>query len=194
MIWMTVLAIMALFGATAAPAQDLPAPLAARLAENPGAVLRQAEEVILGHGDGGAIGRAGILRMVAIDRASARARALAQILSADLDADGSVTAEEAQVAAAARGAVSRGRLLAQVAAADADADGRVSPAELRVVAEAQALRAVSPAREARLLDLLAMDADGDGALTLSEVRAAADAARRAAPAVAPGGAAPERGA
>jgi hypothetical protein len=177
MIWMAVLALVALFGATAASAQDLPAPLAARLAENPDAVLRQAGEVILGHGSSGGIDRAGILRMVAIERAAARARSLSALLSADLDGNGTVSPDEAQATAATRSAASRGRLLAQVAAADADADGQLAPAEIRTAAEAQALRALSPAREARLLDLMALDADADGRLTLAEVRSAAAAAQ-----------------
>lgn len=192
MMWAAVLVVMAWFGATAAAAQGLPAPLAARLAENPSYVVRQAEEIILGHGSGGAIRRDAILRMVAIDRAAARARLLSQLLSADLDGDGTVTADEAQATAAARSASARGRLLAQVAAADADGNARLTPAEVRAAAEAQARRAVSAAREARLIDLMAMDADGDGALTLAEVRAVADAARAARPA-APDGV-PERGA
>lgn len=194
MIWLAILSVMALFGATAASAQGLPAPLAARLAENPAAVLRQADEIILGHGTGGAIRRDAILRMVAIDRAAARARLLSQVLSADLDADGTVTAAEAQATAAARSAGARGRLLAQVAAADADGDARLTQPEMRAAAEAQAYRAVSAAREARLLDLMAMDANGDGALTLAEVRAAADAAQAAQPAAAATGSTPERGA
>ncbi len=195
MVWMAVLAAVALFGATAASAQGLPAPLAARLAENPAAVLRQAEEIILGHGTGGAIRRDAILRMVAIDRAAARARLMSQLLSADLDADGTITENEAQVTAAARSANARGRLLAQVAAADGDGNARLSPPELRAAAEAQARRAVSSAREARLLDLMAMDADGDGALTLAEVRAAVNTARAAQPAATDlPGSVPERGA
>jgi hypothetical protein len=179
MIWLAVLAAMALLGATTASAQGLPAPLAARLAENPGAVIRQAEDIILGHGTAGAIDLDGIRQMIAIDRAAARARLLSQLLSADLDADGTVTAQEAQATAAARSADARGRLLALVAAADADGDTRLTLPELRAAAEAQALRAVSAAREARLIDLMAMDQNGDGALTLAEVRAAADAAQRA---------------
>lgn len=187
MIWVVVTAVLAIFGATGVSAQGLPAPLAARLAENPDGVLRQAEGIILGHGAGGAIDRAGILNMVAVDRAAARARALALLAAADLDADGTVTMDEAQVVAATRSASSRGRLLAQVAAADADGDGFVVQAELRAMAEAQALRAVSPAREARMLDLLAMDGNGDGALTMAEVQAAVDAAP-VAPATADSGA------
>lgn len=177
MIWVVVTALLAILGATGASAQGLPAPLAARLAENPGSVLRQAEAIILGHGTGGAIDREGILTMVAVARAAARARVLAQLAAADLDADGTVTGAEAQVVAATRSAASRGRLLAQVAAADADGDGRVDPAELRATAEMQALRALSPAREARLMELLSLDGNGDGALTLAEVQAAIEAAR-----------------
>lgn len=180
MIWIVATLLLTLVGATGAWAQGLPAPLAARLAENPDSVLRQAEGIILGHGTGGAIDREGIMNMVAIDRAAARARAMAQLAAADLDADGTVTMDEARVLAATRSANSRGRLLAQAAAADADGDGFILQAELRTMAEAQALRAVSPAREARMLDLLAMDGNGDGALTLAEVQAAVAAATVAA--------------
>lgn len=179
MLRVMMLAVVVALVVSAAHAQGLTGALAARLADDPRAILEQAEEAILGHGDARGIDRAGLLRMIAIDRAAARARTLGQILAADLDGDGGVAAVEAAATAATRSAGARTRFLRLVANADADGNGTVSAGELRSVAEAQALRAVSSAREGRLLDLMALDADGDGWLTLAEVRAGVAAAQAA---------------
>lgn len=151
----------------------VPAKLAKRLATNPDAVMAAAGDLIHGHGAGGGIDRQGILQAVALDRAAARARAALPLIAADLDADGQVTAAEMGIVAASADAAYRGRLMRAQAQADGDGDGTVTRAETFAFAEAEGLRRVDAADEARLMAYLTLDLDGNGRLTLQEVEEAA---------------------
>lgn len=151
----------------------VPAKLAKRLATNPDAVMAAAGDLIHGYGAGGGIDRQGILQAVALDRAAARARAALPLIAADLDADGQVTATEMGIVAASADAAYRGRLMRAQAQADGDGDGTVTRAETFAFAEAEGLRRVDAADEARLMAYLTLDLDGNGTLTLPEVEEAA---------------------
>ena len=172
--------VLALVAGGAVRAEGLPATvpakLAKRLATNPGAVLAAAGDLIHGHGTNGGIDRQGILQAVALDRAAARARAALPLIAADLDADGQVTGPEMAVVAAATGAAWRGRLMRAQAQADGDGDGVVTRVETFAFAEAEAMRRVDAADEARLMAYLTLDLDGDGRLTQIEVEEAAERA------------------
>ena len=152
---------------------SVPAKLAKRLATNPDAVMAAAGDLIYGYGAGGGIDRQGILQAVTLDRAAARARAALPLIAADLDADGQVTAAEMAIVAASADAAYRGRLMRAQAQADGDGDDTVTRAETFAFAEAEGLRRVDAADEARLMAYLTLDLDGNGTLTLQEVEEAA---------------------
>ncbi|NUB43340.1 hypothetical protein GEU84_003000 [Fertoebacter nigrum] len=147
--------------------------LAKRLRDNPERFVETVTGLILGHGTGGGIDAAGIDRFIAVERAAARASALRRLLAADLDDDGTVTAEESAVIVALAAARQRGRLHLGFQRADADGNGRITPSELRRTAQAAAEAALPEAEAAQWRSLLALDADSNGSLTLSEVRDAA---------------------
>lgn len=147
----------------------LPPAVLKRIKEAPARFLADAADLIHGYGGPQGIDRAGVETHIALERASARARALRRFWEADLDADGTVTLSEMRSLATSADAAQRGRIMAQFAQADGDGDGQVAPAELRVQAEGAALRAMSEAKAAGLVAILAFDADGNGSVTLSEV-------------------------
>jgi Ca2+-binding EF-hand superfamily protein len=149
--------------------------LAKRLRDNPERFVETATGLILGHGTGGGIDAAGVNRFIAVERAAARATALRRYLAADLDDDGTVTADEAAVLVALAAARQRGRLHQAFQRADADGNGRVTPAELRSAGGVAAEAALPEVEAVQWRSLLALDDDGDGRLTLAEVKAAAQA-------------------
>jgi hypothetical protein len=171
---MLILLALLLLGAPAraqSVADGLAEAVAKRIQQNPERFLDRAETLILGHGEGGAIGAAEVEGFVALERAAARAGALRRLLAVDLDADGAVAAEEVALAARAAGAEGRARLLRAQAAADGDGDGTVSAGELGLWAEGQARAAFSPADEGEARAILAFDGNADGRVTLTELRA-----------------------
>lgn len=153
----------------------LPPELAELVSARPARFADGAADTILSHGQDDALTAADVDRAIALDRAYFRARALRPFLEADLDADGSVTRDEARARAAILSAESRARLLRQHGQADMDADGTLSAAELADHATAEAARAVSSGDEAMMRAILAFDLNGDGRATLDEVETAAAA-------------------
>lgn len=149
--------------------QSVAPALAKRLLRDADDVVEDAMTLILGYGTDGGIDAAGLQRALDVDRAAARANVIRRLVEADLDADGTVTADEAGIIADAAAARIRGRIMLGHAAADADGDGRVTPDEARARAEAVAQEAVSAADAARALSLMGLDLDGDGRLTLTEL-------------------------
>ena len=167
--------------ATPATAQDsavqtalasLPTPVADRIVADPARFAARAMDMIHAHGGAGGLTSADVDRALALDRAFFRARALRPMQEADLDADGSVTADEIAARAAVLGADGRARLMRAHTAADTDADGNVSATELRAGAEAAAQSGVSDRDVADARAILAFDLDGDGRTTAAEIAAA----------------------
>lgn len=170
--------------ATPAMAQDLtpqaalatlPAEVAETIAARPARFAEDAADMVLAHGRDDALTAADVDRALALDRAFFRARALRPFLEADLDADGSVTRDEARARASVLGAEGRARLLRLHAQADADADATLTPDELASHAQAEAARALSPQDEAMARAILAFDLNADSRVTLDELRATAAA-------------------
>jgi len=158
-------------------AQALPDALTKAVKANPQRFLEDAAEMIHGFGTPGAepgVDSAGIDTAIAMVRAEARAGAMRKLLSADLDADGAVTAAETAVLAAAAAARDRSKLISMQAEADRDGDGTATASELRAQAEEDARSSFPERRAALLRDLILFDADRDGRVTLTEVRSAVD--------------------
>lgn len=150
-------------------AERLPARVLRRMRMAPDRVLREAASLIYGHGRDGAIDARGIGRALALARADARGRALGQLLRADLDADGALTAEEAAALDGTAALRDRGRTQLALREADADGDGRASAAELAAQAERAARERVTDADAEAMEALLALDRGGDGRVDLDEV-------------------------
>lgn len=175
---------LSLLLATPAVAQDvtpqaalatLPPEVAEAISARPVRFADRAADAILSHGRDDAVTAADVDRALALDRAYFRARALRPFLEADLDADGTVTRDEARARAAILSAESRARLLRQHGQADTDADGTLSADELTTHAQAEAARAVSSEDEAMMRAILAFDLNADTRVTLEEVGTAAAA-------------------
>lgn len=170
--------------ATPAVAQDispqtalatLPADVAETISARPARFADRAADMILSHGKDDALTAADIDRALALDRAFFRTRALRPFLEADLDADGTVTRDEARARAAVLGAEGRARLLRQHAQADTDADGTLTPDELATHAQAEATRALPAEDQAMAQAILAFDLNADSRVTLDEIRTTAAA-------------------
>jgi Ca2+-binding EF-hand superfamily protein len=176
-----VVVLAALFGGIVRAEAPLPAPQAARLTGAlPAGVLKRlraapdrfvadAAGLIYGFGQNGAIGQDGITAYVALERAKVRAREVARMLAADLDADGTVTSAEAAVLAASLSARDRARLKKALAASDANADGTADLTEMRMQAQAAALAAMTDTDADEIAAILAFDLDADGSVTPDEV-------------------------
>lgn len=167
-------------GGTAALAERLPPPVMTRLREAPERFEEETAGLIFAYGHGGAITTEGIDTAIAHSRAKARARAVADLMASDLDADGVLSGLEVAVAGQALAPRARGLLWTRHGRADADGDGAVDPAELAAYAETRAQATMGPAEAARLHDLMLFDLDADGRVTLDEVSLAMQALRGAA--------------
>ena len=110
----------------------------------------------------------------------ARARAMEDLLIADLDADLTVTGAEIGAIALALSGHARGLLWTRHRRADLDADGRVGLAELRNFADRRALQYLSEGRALALGNLMALDLDGDGQVAVAEAERALVMLNRAA--------------
>ncbi len=158
----------------------LPEKMLKRMKEAPDAFVSDAADLILGFGRDGGIDKAGIGQAIAVERASARAKEMRQLMSADLDGDGLARADEIAVLVQAAPANGRGRVALAFDAADTDRDGGVSASEMAAQVQREGEDAVSPARAAALAALMQLDLDSDGSLTLGEVRDAVKLAEEAA--------------
>lgn len=160
------------------PVEMARAKLERRVKSDPMGVLEDAARAIVtatasGSGVEG-LDAAGVERLLALERAAIRARALGDWLAADLDNDGAISAAEAEAFLPLLAARPRAGAALAVMQADANGDGLADPAELRAAADRQALTRIDVQEAAALAALLTLDRDGDGVLTLAEARAATD--------------------
>lgn len=160
------------------PVEMARAKLERRVKSDPMGVLEDAARAIVtatasGSGVEG-LDAAGVERLLALERAAIRARALGDWLAADLDNDGAISAAEAEAFLPLMAARPRAGAALAVMQADANGDGLSDPAELRAAADRQALTRIDVQEAAALAALLTLDRDGDGVLTLAEARAATD--------------------
>lgn len=169
---MAALALMVLFAANGAMAQDAKDPLAEAMERNPARFEARMVDLVAGFGGPSGLTLQGIEEHVALERAGARAAAMRRLLALDLDADGSVTQDELAVAQRAASATTRGRMERQFAGADADGDRRLSPGEITASGQAAGLAALDEGEAALLRAALRLDSNGDGALTAEDVRKA----------------------
>lgn len=158
--------------------QGLPAQTLKKLRGAPDKFIADAAGLILGFGGARGIDRDGIERFIALERARTRARVVADLMEADLDAGGAVAQAEVAVLMATLSARARGRLHLAHAAADGDGDGAVSRAELAARADAEAMARLDADEAEDLLRFLIFDLDGDGFVTLPEVSQAVAALRQ----------------
>ncbi len=141
-----------------------------RMQSSPDAFVEDAAALIYGYGTDAGIAAAGIDLAIAADRAAARGRTMGRMMQADLDGDGTATADEIGVLVQATSAKGRGRVALSFQTADADNDGTVSLVEMQAQATIAGETAVSPGKVAALRGMMALDTDGDGLLTMAEVR------------------------
>lgn len=158
--------------AAAVMAAHMPEKLLKHIHRAPDAFVIEVTGEIATYGDAAGLEPDGIERMIASDRARARARAVEGLMRADLDNDGSVARAELDnlIAISAEGA--RGRVETAWRMADADDNGAASGAEVRAYADHQALKSLSEEQAAALRAYMAMDGNGDGHLTVDEAIAA----------------------
>ena len=140
-----------------------------KLRAAPDAFLRDAAKLIYGYGAGDGIDKAGINTFIAMERAGVRARAMAAYLSADIDNDGEIVADELEMMARAMAAPKRGALWVGFGKGDADRSLSLSQAELRSFAQNVAIAEISEDDALRLQGLMAFDLDGNGIVTMPEV-------------------------
>lgn len=167
-----VLAMILAFLPLMAAAQDLSKALAAKVVRDPEKYLDDIKVIITGFGTEGAIDRAALQQVVAMERAEARAIAFRRLQDADLNGDGTIDGDEMGTKAAASAAVARGRLILHFGKADANGDNRVGAEELQIYANTVALEMFSARKEADIYAVMEFDKDGDARVTLPEVRAA----------------------
>ncbi|MEO8241135.1 MAG: EF-hand domain-containing protein [bacterium] len=163
--------VLVWLGTAATATVTLPDALSKRIKRDPAAYLDEVAALIAGHGAAGAIDADGLDDVVLLARASARARALARVLTADLDGDGAVTAAEVAVVSAAAAAEDRGKLAVLFVRADSDGDGVISGTEAAAFAGAAGMAAYGDVKAGQLRAVMAFDRNGDGRVTLDEVRA-----------------------
>jgi Ca2+-binding EF-hand superfamily protein len=167
-----ILAVLLMVGAFAADAAvTLPEALTKRIKGDPAAYLDEVAGLIAGYGADGAIDAAELDHVVTLERAGARAGAMAKLMRADLDGDGAVLAAEMAVLEAAAAAEDRGKLAVLFTRSDTDGDGTVSPTEMQAYASAAGLSAYSDAKAGQLHAVMAFDGNGDGKVTMEEVKA-----------------------
>lgn len=131
---------------------------------------RVAADVIRGHGGPDGLDAGGIRNYVALTRAEARALAVTGFIRADLDNDGAVTEDEAQVYQDSLSARARARFGRQLELADLDGDLFLSGDEIAAAGVAAGLKVLDGEDEASLHGLLTLDSDGNGAVDLDELR------------------------
>ena len=164
-------------GGTTALAERLPPEVVTRLGDAPRLFEEEAAGLIFAYGAGGAITAEGIDTAIAHDRAKARARAVEDLMAADLNADGVLSGPEVIAAGRAMSPRASGLLWSRHGRADTDGDGSVDGVELAAYARARALAAMGPVEAARAHDLMLLDLDADGRVTLDEVALAMQALR-----------------
>lgn len=140
------------------------------LQDEPASLLDLCSDAIAGFGGPGGLDADGIGAAITVPRAEARAIWLHRFWQMDLDADGAVSAAEAELATSHMSAGTRARALRALDGADLDRDGAASAVELRAGAEAAALRRLDEDAAQVLRALPAFDADGNGLTTREELR------------------------
>lgn len=147
----------------------LPEALSRRLDERPERFLEEVAELIIGHGQNGAMDSSGVERFIGLERARVRAYHLRRMLQADIDGDGDIALAELRALQHVSSARQRGLLELEHRRADVDRDGAVNARELHAAADARAHDALSEVDAAGYRALLGFDLDLDGAVTLDEV-------------------------
>ncbi len=150
-------------------AAGLPQDTLGRIQAAPERFVERMAEIIAGYGGAEGIDANGIARYIAVTRAEARARRMTEMLAADLDNDGAITAAEVATLAPLLEARQRGRLVEAHRRGDADGDGEVTTAELQALAERAAQRRVSARAATALQGLMAFDLDGNAVLSTAEL-------------------------
>ncbi|MGR3468622.1 MAG: hypothetical protein ACU0CI_12170 [Shimia sp.] len=148
------------------------------IAEAPDLVLEEMSKLLLSYGDG-ALTQDGVDTALLHARAQARMRALSDVLSADLDADGAVSEAEFLAIADALSPWEKGRLAARLLRGDADRDGTLSAAEVAEFVDARVDQRLSSSKLILWAGAMSFDRDGDGTVTLREVHAVIEAAQAA---------------
>ena len=147
----------------------MPAKRLKAMKTSPAGFLEDAAEVIYAAGRDGRIDAAGVEAFIALRRAEARARWMAQFLGADLDNDGAIGRDEISLFAGSLIARRRGEIHWGYDLADADVDGSVTMAELRSHGQTVALNVLDDIDAAGLRSLMLFDLDKDGVVAMDEM-------------------------
>jgi Ca2+-binding EF-hand superfamily protein len=162
-------------------AAGLPQSTVARIQSGPERYAERTAEIIAGYGGADGIDANGIARYIAVTRAEARARRMGEMLAADLDNDGTITADEVASLAPLLDARQRGRLTQAHRRGDGDSDGVLTAAELQAVGEAAARRRIGAQAATALQALMAFDLDANGSVSTTELGQVVAAVLRLAP-------------
>ncbi|MGR3491406.1 MAG: hypothetical protein ACU0DW_05055 [Shimia sp.] len=141
-------------------------------------MLEDVSELILSYGNG-ALTADDVGIAMSHATAQARLRAMTDVLSADLDADGAVTEAEFLAIQGALTPWETGRLAARLLRGDTDGDGTLSAAEVSAFVEARIAQRLSEPKLMLWADAMRFDTDNDGTLTLREADRAIRAAQAA---------------
>ncbi|TRW95447.1 hypothetical protein FNJ84_15760 [Paracoccus sp. M683] len=129
-----------------------------------------AEDLITGYGDIDRINADRLRAYVGFQRAGLRGGVADQLVSADLDGDGILTAAEKVQAMQMLSSGLRSRLARTYDAADRDDDGTVSAREMAAYPDIYAQQRFGAADEQRIMALLAFDLNADGWVEVDELR------------------------
>jgi len=137
----------------------------------PQAYIETASDLIAAYGVDGAITAEQVDTSIAFAQAKARSAALIVVMSADLNLDGTLTAQEMGRTKAAVSATARVKLERAFAKADGDGDERVSAPELTAFGLAAAEKALSATDITMTKLIMAFDDNHDENVTVAEVKA-----------------------
>lgn len=156
-------------GAAAQAAPEMPDDVRKSIQRSPSTWERTALGLILGFGGPDGLTAEGLDQAIGVQRAGVRARARADLLVADLNDDGAISADERDLALRPLSDGHRARLVQRLLAADGDGDGTVSSVEVTAAARGVAEAEPDANQLARLQAILALNADGKGGVTVDEL-------------------------
>lgn len=148
---------------------DLPKLMQQRVLDKPEVFARQMAELIIGHGQKGAIDANGVDTYIQLERARVRAYHYRRLQQADLNGDGTITKPELAALQKVVSARQRGILELAHRRADSDVDARVSPVELLAYCQRRAQEELTPDEAAMYRAVLRFDVNASGDVTLDEV-------------------------